>query len=242
MQIKIFYGLTFCLVNFFIPNVISARGSVKLSKKIDAVAKIAIERETCEKAIATDNRSQVRISLEKIQQSMAPSEFVVYLQDLLMLAACHNAAAVATYLIVHHKIDVDCETEDLAETPFMLATYAGNNKVAEVLHAHKAYVKHISAGGVTPLHAAAISNAKAIAKMILKEYKDGIQDLAYNDKTDADCETPLHFAAYFGSYEVASLLKDLGADLAAKNCDGKTPHDVAVAQGHEHLAHLLAVE
>ncbi len=40
-------------------------------------------------------------------------------------------------------------------------------------------------------------------------------------------QTPLHYAARFGTPETVTILLDAGADAAMKDVDGKTPFDLA---------------
>jgi ankyrin repeat protein len=51
--------------------------------------------------------------------------------------------------------------------------------------------------------------------------------------------TALHAAAGFGWPELAGLLLDHGADLAAKDYQGKTPLATALKNGHQDVADLL---
>lgn len=51
--------------------------------------------------------------------------------------------------------------------------------------------------------------------------------------------TPLHAAAGFGWPELVALLLDHGADLSAKDYEGKTPLATAIKNGHEDIAQLL---
>jgi ankyrin repeat protein len=58
--------------------------------------------------------------------------------------------------------------------------------------------------------------------------------------TQAGGWTPLHQAASHGREDVAKILVDKGASLAAKSDDGRTPLEMARAKGHEGLEELLA--
>lgn len=52
---------------------------------------------------------------------------------------------------------------------------------------------------------------------------------------DEDGSTPLHYAAYFNLEEFVKLLFEAGADPYIKNNDKKTPIDIAIENGFEHL-------
>ena len=62
-----------------------------------------------------------------------------------------------------------------------------------------------------------------------------VQRGAYVDTQDADRETVLHLAVYYGHLRVTKLLLDCGADVHALNKNGKTPFELAsmVAPYHQ---------
>lgn len=49
------------------------------------------------------------------------------------------------------------------------------------------------------------------------------------ENCDAKGNTPLHYAAGYGRPGVVRLMLDAGSNKAAKNANGKTPYDLAVA-------------
>jgi ankyrin repeat protein len=50
----------------------------------------------------------------------------------------------------------------------------------------------------------------------------------------------LNTAAFSGQLESAKILVELGADKTIRNAKGLTPGELALAQGHQELAQLLA--
>ena len=52
-------------------------------------------------------------------------------------------------------------------------------------------------------------------------------------------ETPLHLAAFSGSYHVAKLLIENGADVTVCNCDARTCLDFAIEGEHEDVAMII---
>jgi len=56
---------------------------------------------------------------------------------------------------------------------------------------------------------------------------------------DAEKRTPLHYAAGYNHIEIAQLLIDEGASLAAKDSMGNTPLHYAAGYGRPQLVELL---
>mmetsp|Transcript_9851 Transcript_9851/g.23105 ORF Transcript_9851/g.23105 Transcript_9851/m.23105 type:complete len:103 (-) Transcript_9851:58-366(-) len=55
-------------------------------------------------------------------------------------------------------------------------------------------------------------------------------------------ETPLHIAATYNKIEVLKAFLAVGADVSARNTDGKTPLDSAKQEGHSDIIALLQQE
>lgn len=88
--------------------------------------------------------------------------------------------------------------------------------------------------GYTPLHYAAQQNHHHIVKFLL----------AHKAQPDLQCcgATPLHRAAFAGSYESCSLLIEAGSDVNAQDYsfgDLNTPIQKAILQKHQHLLDLF---
>lgn len=64
---------------------------------------------------------------------------------------------------------------------------------------------------------------------------------AFASMPDAQGYTPLHYAAYFGHYEMATYLLSIGADKAAVSMDPlrSQPLHAAASSGNRHVAGLL---
>jgi len=56
-----------------------------------------------------------------------------------------------------------------------------------------------------------------------------------------DGETALHLAAYYGHLKVTELLLKHYAFIYNRNKKGQTPFDLALKEGHQEVAKLLAV-
>ena len=86
--------------------------------------------------------------------------------------------------------------------------------------------------GSTPLHEAAIVNARKIAALLIEKGADV-------HAKDREGLTPLHSAGYGNALESASLLMDNGADIHAKDRDGTTPLHWAALWGAPEMTRLL---
>ena len=81
--------------------------------------------------------------------------------------------------------------------------------------------------------AAAVGRTRALAELL-----DADRDAP--QRTAAGGETALHLAAACGRKDAVELLLDHGADPAARDGEGRTPADLAAAEGHEDVLRLLA--
>jgi uncharacterized protein len=106
--------------------------------------------------------------------------------------------------------------------------------VAAMLAADPSQAQATGAHGIPVLYFPAIAGHRAIAERLLAA------GAAVNAGVGGD--TPLHGAAAHGQTAMARWLLDHGADPAAVNSSGQTPHAVAEAAGHADTAALLAAE
>jgi len=86
----------------------------------------------------------------------------------------------------------------------------------------------------TPLHYAGFCGLYNVAKVLAIEYPQDV-----NSRSFIDEKTPLHLISQVGHIDVARLLIDHGADVAAQSKDGTTPLHRASKGGHVDLAQLL---
>lgn len=82
-----------------------------------------------------------------------------------------------------------------------------------------------------------------IHQTTIKGYEDCVKRLLERgvdpNARDSSGKTPLHWAAYVGSYHIAKMLLDYGADPNAKDWGGQTPLHLAVNRGHVDIVELL---
>ena len=112
--------------------------------------------------------------------------------------------------------DPEAQNED-GYTPLHLAALYGNNKIADRLLASGADAEALNVFGQTPLHLA--SNCKT-AEAIVEAKADIEQPDNYGN-------TSLHTAAESGGPKLVKFLLEKGAEVGARNKDGKTPYDLS---------------
>jgi len=113
------------------------------------------------------------------------------------------------------------------------AALKGHVDVLELLLAHGADVNSLNAQGATALHDAALAGQRAAAETLLKH---GANIDARDSESGA---TPLHQAASWGRRGVVDLLIARHADPHIKDKSGRTPLDLAVANGQDEVAQVL---
>lgn len=120
--------------------------------------------------------------------------------------------------------------DELGQTPLHEAAHWGRNtEVAELLINNGADVNAEDEFGGTPLHDAARKGHSEDAKLLLAKLL--LAKGANINAKDKAYDTPLHLAAENGNTEVAKLLINNGADIDAKDGDGKTPLQVNGVMG-----------
>ncbi|KAJ8284753.1 hypothetical protein COCON_G00036030 [Conger conger] len=150
-----------------------------------------------------------------------------------LMVAAQKGFTSLVQTLVQHGADVNmknCSGKD----SLMLASFHGHLDVVKYLKECGASWSSRDRAGCTPLHWAADGGHLSVITHLLQEgcevdVRDGFSHW-----------TPLmRVSAVSGNVEVASLLLGAGADVDARDKDGKTPLMVAVLNNHEQLVQLL---
>lgn len=113
----------------------------------------------------------------------------------------------------------------------VLATYRGNNEVAEFLVAKGANINGTSNYG-SPLMAAVVKGNSQLVKLFLKHNAD-------TSIADSSGNTALIYATIFKKYEIAEMLVKANANIDLKDIRGKSALDYAKMTNDEKLLQLL---
>lgn len=123
-------------------------------------------------------------------------------------------------LLRYHRANVNAKNED-GETPLHWAAANGYLKITKILISAGADVNAKNKYGQTPLHLAVSRGRLKVAEILISAGADDV-----NAKSNSGW-TPLHVAAYQWYSEIAKVLLVHGADVNAKDRNGKTHLDLA---------------
>ena len=114
------------------------------------------------------------------------------------------------------------------ETPLHWAVKFGMFDILISLVGRGGYINARSKTGYTPLHSAAeVKGRGEIAQILITD--GGVVDV----KEYINLYTPLHLAIQHNNEEMVDVLLKNGADVNAKDKQGKTPLDIAKLSGNE---------
>ena len=119
-------------------------------------------------------------------------------------------------------------------TPLLLAVTRGNLDAIRLLVQFNANIYATTPLGLDVIHLCAQGNNTEIF-VFFYELRCSIQN------TDNKGGTPLHWAAYMGSFNMLSLLLALGAKKSVKDQEGRTPLHLAVMAANEKNVRKLIV-
>ena len=143
--------------------------------------------------------------------------------NILLCVAAANRDHINECRLLIEGCNADVNTRDFnGNTPLHRAAARGCLDTCRLLkEEHNANVNAIGNNGQTPLHQAAIRGHLDTCRLLIEEYN------AYINAIDAYGNTPLHLAVAWKRFDVCILLIAHGANVNARNHDGKTPFDYA---------------
>ncbi len=172
----------------------------------------------------------VRLLLER---GADPNAMGQYIGSPLHEAAAHGRYAVAEALLAHGAM-ANAQSRGAAKawTPWHEARKAGHGDLARLLGLHGGADR--ARGPIDIQHAAAAGYIGRVQALL-------DADPALLDSRDfLHRRTALHWAAEQGDLAIADLLLRRGADRSLTDKKGKTPLDLALADGHADMAALLS--
>jgi ankyrin repeat protein len=127
---------------------------------------------------------------------------------------------------------IDMKDEATGATALFAAAQAGKDRVLLLLIKRGANINARDNSGMTPLYKAALEKRTPMVKLLLEHNADV-------NAADQEGLSLLMRAASTGNFRLARLLVEHGADRWATDPAGRTPSDIARAQGFESLAGYL---
>jgi ankyrin repeat protein len=150
----------------------------------------------------------------------------------------HEAAAMGAVGPIGQLLDADPSAVKAWSSdgfqPLGLAAFFGRLEAVQLLLARGGEVNTHARNplNVAALHAALAGPQPGIATLLIAAGAD------VNARHQGGF-TPLHTTAHIGDVDLTRLLLDHGADPSVANDDGKTPADIARAQGHAAVVTFL---
>jgi ankyrin repeat protein len=141
-----------------------------------------------------------------------------------VLAAVRTGDVAAVRDLLDGNAELAAARDERGLSAVLTAAQLGHDDIVQLL---------LDANPPLDVHdAAAVGRTRALAELLDAD-RDALR------RTAAGGATALHLAAAFGRKDAVELLLDHGADTAARDGEGRTPADLAAAQGHEDVLRFL---
>lgn len=152
----------------------------------------------------------------------------------LHLAALHNHARMIP-LFLEHGADLHAKAHD-GQTPLSVAIAQSNLEIVQLFLEAGAEVNIKDKNLMTPLHVAVSFDSFERSKESVRRTAAKIDRLYVLSEMPYDKS---FFSMMYGLPEIVALLLEYGADIHAKNNEGKTPSMIALEKGHTDILKLL---
>jgi Ankyrin repeats (many copies) len=148
-------------------------------------------------------------------------------------------------LLRHNGADADVRGKR-GNTPLNSAAWYGDLEMVRVLLNYNADVNTRSNDDWTPVHSVSEGYQGAVIPNVYQSLDD-VARLLLEHGADVDPQisnvsggTPLHVAIQLNNAEVVRVLLEHGANVGAEDRNGKTPYQIASAEGHHDIMKLLS--
>jgi ankyrin repeat domain-containing protein 17 len=149
-----------------------------------------------------------------------------------LMEACMDGHTEVAKLLLDHGAQVNMPADSF-ESPLTLAACGGHSELANLLIEHGADLKERNDEGYTPLMEASREGHVEMVTLLLSHDPE---EKFINAITEETQESALTLACCGGSFEVAKILIEAGADV---NLGASTPLMEASQEGHIELVQLL---
>jgi ankyrin repeat protein len=182
-------------------------------------------------AVSSDNTELVKLLLDRGADAKAKTEN----GDTALHSAASRGDVEIAAMLIEHGADVNAKITG-GTTPLHQAAWNGHEELIKLLLSKGAEVDPKRSDGITPLYQAGGPGAERHGKGCLEVL---LAHGANINVADAEGNTLLHTAAYYGNKEVIEVLLAHGKAVDTKNKRGETALQIASRNKHPAIVELL---